>query len=56
MKEEHESQTFGVKLKELRQKKGYTQKTLAELLHVSHQTVSLWERDKEKPDYEMRKN
>lgn len=37
----------------LRKKKGYTQETLAEKLHVTRQTISKWERGMAVPDAEM---
>jgi len=40
---------FQVRLKELREKAGYTQETLAEILHVSQSTVGMWENGKNKP-------
>lgn len=43
---------FGVRLKELRKKNGYTQVTLAEKLGVSKGTVAMWEVGKRKPDFE----
>lgn len=42
--------TTGKKIRRLRQKHGYTQETLAELLHVSFQAVSCWERDEYRPE------
>ncbi|MFW5913833.1 MAG: helix-turn-helix domain-containing protein, partial [Bacillota bacterium] len=45
--------TIGVKLRNLRIEKGYTQKDLAKVLHVSDKTVSKWERGKSVPDIEM---
>ena len=42
--------TIGQKLKQLRSKKGLTQKDLADQLHVSFQTVSKWENDENEPD------
>ncbi len=42
--------TLGQKLKELRTKKGLTQKDLADQLHVSFQTISKWESDINEPD------
>ena len=42
--------TLGQKLKELRIKKGLTQKDLADQLHVSFQTISKWENNENEPD------
>ncbi len=42
--------TFATRLKELRLANGYTQKSLAEQLEVTAQSVSLWERGPRKPD------
>lgn len=43
--------TFGQKLKKLRAENGYTQRDLAERLHVTFQTVSKWEKDENEPDF-----
>ena len=42
--------TLGQKLKKLRSEKGFTQKDLADQLHVTFQTVSKWESDTNEPD------
>lgn len=42
--------TFGEKLQQLRQKEGFSQDKLAELLEVSRQAVSRWERDETMPE------
>ncbi len=42
---------FGEKLRELRNKSGMTQRELADLLHVSFQTVSKWESGINEPDF-----
>ncbi len=43
----------GMKIYELRRKKGLTQKELAEQIHVTDKTVSRWETGKNFPDLEM---
>ena len=40
----------GKMIKQLRQEKGYTQKQLAEYIHVSDKAVSKWERELCYPD------
>ena len=42
--------TFGKRLKTARKEKGLTQKELAALIHVKHNSISDWENDKNKPD------
>lgn len=42
--------TTGKNIRRLRQKNGYTQEKLAELMDVSFQAVSAWERDEYRPD------
>ena len=42
--------TLGQKLRKLRNDKGITQKDLADQLHVTFQTISKWESDKNEPD------
>ncbi|WP_343247758.1 XRE family transcriptional regulator [Diplocloster hominis] len=42
--------TFGKKIREARQAKGFTQKQLAEKIKAKHNSVSDWENDKNKPD------
>ena len=42
--------SLGKKLAEARENKGYSQNEIAEILHVSRQTVSNWERDITEPD------
>lgn len=44
--------TFGEKLQKLRQREGMSQDALAELLDVSRQAVSRWERDETMPETE----
>ena len=44
--------TFGEKLQRLRARKGLSQDALAELLDVSRQAVSKWERDETMPEAE----
>ena len=44
---------FGKKLKELRMKKGYSQRRLAELMAVSNATIANWEVGKRLPDISM---
>ena len=44
--------SFENRLKELRNKKGLSQKALAELLFVSQQTVAKWETAKSTPNPE----
>ena len=44
--------TFGEKLQRLRVRKGLSQDALAELLDVSRQAVSKWERDETMPEAE----
>ncbi len=41
---------FGSRLKELRNKKGYTQKELAELIGVSPSTVGMYEQGRREPE------
>ncbi|MDD4321256.1 MAG: helix-turn-helix transcriptional regulator, partial [Acidaminococcaceae bacterium] len=43
----------GNMIRSLREKKGYTQKQLAELLNVSDKTVSKWETQKGLPDISL---
>lgn len=42
--------TLGQKIKKLRADSGYTQKDLADEMHVTFQTVSKWENDENEPD------
>lgn len=44
--------TFGEKLQKLRAREGLSQDALAELLNVSRQAVSRWERDETMPETE----
>ena len=44
---------FGEKLVELREKKGYTQKKLAELLEITPTRLNYWEKNKREPDFFM---
>ena len=44
--------TFGEKLQKLRSREGLSQDALAELLNVSRQAVSRWERDETMPETE----
>ena len=46
---------FSINLKKLRNEKGISQKSLAEELYVSQQTVAKWETDKATPNPEMLK-
>ena len=43
----------GNTIKELRNKKGYTQKKLAEIINVSDKTISKWEKGLSVPDADM---
>lgn len=43
---------FNERLKELRIEKGLNQRQLGELLSVSPRTVSSWEADERRPDFE----
>lgn len=42
--------TLGTRLKRFRTSRGFTQKELADKLHVTFQTVSKWENDENEPD------
>lgn len=42
--------TFGEKLKEIRKRFGFTQEELSELINVSRQAITKWERDEGLPD------
>lgn len=42
--------TFGKKLKEARNSKGYTQRQLAEKIGAKHNSISNWEKDQNHPD------
>ena len=44
---------IGEQLRYFRQKKKMSQKQLAELLHVTPQTISKWELNKSAPDYDQ---
>ena len=44
---------IGSKIKEQRQQHEWSQKTVAERLHVSRQTISKWELGKSYPDLEL---
>lgn len=44
--------TLGEKLLKLRKKKGLSQEEVADLLHVTRQTVSKWETDQSTPDFD----
>lgn len=46
---------LGNKIKELRNKKGISQKELGEILGVDQRTVSVWEQNKFEPSDEMKK-
>lgn len=41
---------IGLKIRQLRNEKHFTQTQLAEFLHVSQDTISLWELNKSLPD------
>ncbi len=45
--------TLGQKIKKLRIQKDYTQKDLADQVHVTFQTISKWEKDENEPDVAM---
>lgn len=45
----------GIKIKELRKKKGLTQNELADKLHVTYQAVSRWENGDTEPSYDTLK-
>lgn len=42
--------TLGKRIKELREKKGYTQRALADLLSIGNSTLAMYEVDKREPD------
>lgn len=42
--------TLGEKIRSARKDKGITQKQLADLINVKHNSISDWESDKHKPD------
>lgn len=44
--------SFGERLKKLREEKDLTQTQLAEILNIPNQSISNYERDYRKPDYE----
>lgn len=44
--------TISSRIKELREKKNLTQQALANLLNISHQSISKWERNESTPDVE----
>lgn len=44
---------FGNNIKKLREKKGLSQKKLAEEIGVTQQSLSKWEQNKTRPDYEI---
>lgn len=44
--------TLGEKLLKLRKKKGLSQEEVADLLHVTRQTISKWETDQSTPDFD----
>ena len=44
--------SLGEKLLSLRKKKGLSQEEVADMLHVSRQTVSKWETDQSMPDFD----
>lgn len=44
------------RIKELRKEKGLTQAELAEMLHLQKGTISMWERGKRRPSFEMINN
>ena len=44
---------IGELLAEVRKDHGHTQQDLADLLHISHFTVSSWEQEKSSPSYEV---
>ena len=43
---------FPERLKQLRQKKGLTQKDIADLVHVNRVTYTNWEKGKREPSFE----
>lgn len=47
------AETTGSLIKEMRKEKGWTQKELAELLHVTDKAVSKWETGKSMPDFAL---
>ena len=46
------TETLGQRIKAARKGAGMTQEALANAVHVSRQSVSLWENDKTEPDIE----
>ncbi len=44
---------FGQRLVEVREKRGFTQKRLAELLDITPTRLNYWEKDKREPDFYM---
>ena len=44
---------YGQRLKELREKNGYTQETLAKMLNTSRSRIGMYEQGKRQPDFEM---
>lgn len=46
------SNKFSQRLKELRLKKGLTQKEIADLVHVNRVTYTNWEKGKREPNFE----
>ena len=44
--------SLGEKLLKLRKKKGLSQEEVADILHVTRQTVSKWETDQSMPDFD----
>ena len=47
--------TFGERLRELRTEKGLKQSEVGDIVGVSYNTISLWERDEREPDTKNRK-
>jgi transcriptional regulator with XRE-family HTH domain len=44
---------YGLRLKELREKNGYTQESLAKRLNTSRSRIGMYEQGKRQPDFEM---
>lgn len=53
MPDQKKKETFGYRLKKLRERKKLTQGQLAEKLEVDQSTISNYERDTKRPDFEM---